>query len=103
MLHHQINIFRVVVSLVILHDVGMVQSIQNSDLLQNGLELILQFLFIHDFNGNLHPVVLVPRKVNSTECALAQHLCVIVNVVVFQKLLLTTHLRCLKGLFGALT
>jgi len=53
-LHHQVNELYVIVSLVVIHDVRVVQITQNFDLLDYRTNLVLQLFFIQHFDSHDH-------------------------------------------------
>ena len=64
-LHDEVDIFLVDVSLIILHDIGVVQIGENVDLLHDGLELIVQLLLVENLDGDLViTIVLVVSQEN---------------------------------------
>ena len=67
-LHDKVNVFVIDVSLVVLYDVGMVQLSKNLNFFLYCFKMVLEFVLIHDFNGDLVIcVVLVVRQKNFPE------------------------------------
>ena len=52
-LHDQIYVLFIDISLIVLYDIGMVQLCENVHLLLDGVQMILQFLFIQHLDGYL--------------------------------------------------
>ena len=75
-LHHQVDVFHIVVCLEVVNNVGMVKCVEQTDLVRNVFEAVVQFFFIHDFDCDFHLCIeIIVRSVNSTERANAKHLC----------------------------
>jgi len=69
-LHDQIDVFLVNVSLVVLDNIWVVQLGEYVDFLLDRLEMIFQLGLIHNFNGNfMLPVVLVKREEHFPKCS----------------------------------
>jgi len=87
-LHDQVDILFINVSLIILHDVWVVQSCQDPHLFLDGLEVVLQLLLVHDFDSHLMLlVVLVESQEDLSESTATQDLSVIVDLVILFQLL----------------
>ena len=115
-LHDQVNVLLVVVGFVILDNIGVVQLIENCNLLHDHVDVVCQFHLVKHFYGDLEAfIVLVLRLEDLTEGSGSQHLCVVIDVIVLFKLphallsrtlprhnLLPCRLGSLLGLLGIL-
>ena len=82
-LHHQVDILGIVVRLVILHDVGVIERVKDSDFLHDAVNIIPQLDFIKHLNSNLEIRAVNVRSVEDTsEGANSKHLGVRVDVIV---------------------
>ena len=67
-LHDEVDVFLVDVSLIILHDIGVVQIGEDVHLLHNCLQLIVQLLLVENLDGHLVIIiVLVVSQENFAE------------------------------------
>ena len=68
-LHDQIDILLIVVGLVIFHDVGVVESVKDSYFLHDAVNVISEFDFVQDLDGNLEVLVMfVSGQEDTSKC-----------------------------------
>ena len=68
-LHDQIDILLIVVGLVIFHDVGVVESVKDSYFLHDAVNVISEFDFVQDLDGNLEILVMfVSGQEDTSKC-----------------------------------
>ena len=98
-LHHQVDVLQVVVSLVVLHDVGVIEGVQDGDLLHYAVNVVHELIFVQHLDGNLElSVVFVVGQENTAECASAEHLRLRVDLVIAAQLSHTLLLATLANL-----
>ena len=51
-LHDEVNVLLIVIGLIILHDVGMVELVENSNFFHDAINIILELLLVENFDGN---------------------------------------------------
>ena len=51
-LHDEVNVLLIVVGLIILHDVWMVELVENSNFFHDAINIILELLLVENFDGN---------------------------------------------------
>ena len=82
-LHHQVDVLLVVVGLVVLHDVGVVQLVQDCHFFHDTVDVGPQLLFVQHLDGHLEILVMLVRcKEHSTKGTHSEHLRLGVNVIV---------------------
>ena len=86
-LHHQVDVRRVVVGLVILDDVRVVKRVQHRDLVHDVAQVLAQSFLVQHLDGHFDVlVVLVIRQENFAKSARSEHLSLMVNVIVLFEL-----------------
>ena len=86
-LHHQIDVLLVVVGLVVLHDVGVVQFVQDCHFFHDAVDVGPQLLFVQHLDGHLEILVMLVRcQEHTTEGTHSEHLRLGVNVIVLLEL-----------------
>ena len=86
-LHHEVDVLEIVVGLVVLDDVGVVEGVQDGDLLHDAVNVVHELVLVQHFDGDLEVrVVLVVREEDATERASAQHLGFRVDLIVLSEL-----------------
>ena len=74
-LHHEVDVLEIVIGLVVLDDVGVVEGMQDGDLLHDTVNVVHELVFVEHFNGDLEVrVVLVVREEDTAKRASAEHL-----------------------------
>ena len=86
-LHDQVNVLLVVVGFVILDNVGVVQLVENCNLLHDHVDVVCQFDLVEHFDSDLETfIVLVLCLEDFSEGSGSEHLCVVIDVVVLFEL-----------------
>ena len=89
-LHHQVNVLLIVVSLVVLDDIWVIELMHNRDFLHDAVDVVSEFHFVHDLNGNLERAIsLILSAEDTSESTNAQHLGIGVDMVILLKLVNT--------------
>ena len=85
-LHHQINVLAIVVSLKVFYDVGVVKCVQDPNLFNDLVDVLSEFVLIQDFDSNfVTNIVLVVGHEHSAEGSNAEDFRIGVdNVAQFQ-------------------
>ena len=98
--HDQIDELLVVVRLVILHYIGVVQLVQDGNLIHNLVEAVRQFDLVQHFDGNFKArIMLVHRHENFAEGPGSKHSRVLVDhVVLLQRIDTLLSRRSMHGL-----
>lgn len=82
-LHDKVDVFLVVVSLIVLDNIGVVKRVENCDFLHYAIDVVSQFDFVQNFNCHFKIfVVLVFCQKDAAESANTQHLRLRVDVIV---------------------
>lgn len=97
-LHHQVDVLQVVVSLVVLYDVGVIEGVQDGDLLVYAVNVLLELIFVQHLNGDLLISVYVVGQVNFGKFAFADNFRLRVDLVVLAQLMHTLLLESLSCL-----
>lgn len=72
-LHDEVNVSDIVVGLVVLHDVRVVELVQDLNLVHYHLHVVLKFAFVKNFDRHVEIwVVQVLRQEDLAECAFPQ-------------------------------
>ena len=86
-LHHQVDVRRVVVGLVILDDVRVVKGMQHRDFVHDVAQILAQPLLIQHLERHFDAgVVLIICQENFAESTRSEHLSLMVNVIVLFEL-----------------
>ena len=86
-LHDQVDILLVVVGFIILDDVGVVQLVENCDLLHDHVDVVRKFDLVEHFDGDLETfIVFVLRLEDFSEGTGSEYLCVVIDVIVLFEL-----------------
>ena len=98
-LHHQVDVLLVVVSLVVLNDVGVIEGVQDGDLLDYAVNVFLELIFVQHLNGDLLIRVMnFVGQENARKCAFADNFRLRVDPVVAAQLSHTLLLESLSYL-----
>lgn len=82
-LHDQIDIFFIDIGFIIFDDIGMVQLGKYPYFLLNSFEMILELVFIQNFNRHLMlSIMLIMGEKDFTKCSRAQNFGVIINLII---------------------
>ena len=82
-LHNEVNVFCIVICLEILDNVGMVQSVQNSNFFHDAINVFRKFMLIKNFYSDLEVLFkFVCRHEHSSECSDSENFSLIVDNVV---------------------
>jgi len=94
--HNKINVLRIIVGLEILHNVGMIEPVQDGDLFHDAVDILRQFVFIEDFNRNMEVFLeLIRRHEYSTEGSNSENFGLIIDDIVLFELMHTLLLSTL--------
>ena len=100
-LHHQVDVLRVIVRFVVLDDIRVIKRVQNMHLLHYAINIVPQLNFIENLYGNLEIVImLVHRLKDSSEGTDAQNFRLRVNMIVLLQLMNSLLLVSLPGFEG---
>ena len=89
-LHNEVHVFAVVVGLEVLDDVGMVETVQDGDLLHDAIDVVPELVLVEDLDGDLEVFLeLVGRHENSTEGANSENFSFVVDDIVLLELMNT--------------
>ena len=89
-LHNQVDVFVVVVSLEVLNDVWVIQIIQGCNFVDNQIYVLAEFLFVHDLDCNLEVlVVLVSGHEHFAKTARSKYLGLRIYTVILLQLVNT--------------
>ena len=82
-LHDEINIFFIDISLIILDDIWMIKFCQNFDLFLDGFEVSLKLSFVENLDCHLKILVVdIVCKENFTEGSCTKDLSVVIDVII---------------------
>ena len=85
--HNQVYVLCIVVGFKILDDIGVIKFVQNFNLLHYALDILRQFMFVKDFNGDLKIlIILICCHKHSPKCSNTKHFCFIVDHIVLFEL-----------------
>ena len=85
--HDEVDVFLIIVSFVILDNVGVVQLVENCNLLHDHVDVVCQFDLVEHFDSDLETfIVLVLCLEDFSEGSGSEHLCVVIDVVVLFEL-----------------
>ena len=86
-LHHQVNVLLIVVSLVILDDIRVIELMHNRDFLHDAVDVISEFHFVHDLNGNLKRAIsLILGAEDTSKRTNTEHFGIWVDMIILLKL-----------------
>lgn len=86
-LHHQVDVLGVVVRFVVLHNVRVVQLVQNGHFFHYACDIVTQFVLVEHFDGNLEiGVKFVCGHENAPKCSRSKHTRILRNIVVLFQL-----------------
>lgn len=82
-LHDEINIFFIDISLIILNDIWVIKFCQNFNLFLDGFEVTLKLSFVENLDSHFKFLVVdIMRKKNFTERSCTKNLSVVIDVIV---------------------
>ena len=87
-LHDQVNVHSIVVSLIILHDIRMIQRVQSLNLIHDIAKILAKSIFVQDFNGDFDiRIMLICCQEDLAKGSCSEHLRLMINVIVLFQLM----------------